>query len=64
MKVWFAIHGRLGNAIFRYMASAIICIVFNAEYFFNGLEYYTVDMTDQLFLDIADCILKKKHVKT
>lgn len=32
MKVIFTYRGRLGNAIFRYMACAIICIKYGAEY--------------------------------
>ena len=32
MQVYFNIRGRLGNAIFRYLASAVICITNNGEY--------------------------------
>lgn len=35
MKVNFVILGRLGNAIYRYMAAAIICIVYNGNYVVN-----------------------------
>ena len=54
MIVKFVARGRLGNAIFRYMASAIICIIFNAEYSVENLNFYTIDMNDQKFLNIAN----------
>jgi hypothetical protein len=63
MLVKFVTRGRLGNAIFRYMASAIICIHFNAEYYINDIPYYTIDMTDQKFLNLVDGILNNKKIE-
>jgi len=38
MKVNFIIKGRLGNAIFRYLASSLLCIYFNGEYVINEIQ--------------------------
>jgi hypothetical protein len=35
MKVNFTIKGRLGNAIFRYLACSILCIYYDFEYVIN-----------------------------
>ena len=63
MIVKFVARGRLGNAIFRYMASAIICIIFNAEYSVENLNFYTIDMNDQKFLNIANNILNNVKIE-
>jgi hypothetical protein len=36
MEVNFIILGRLGNAIYRYMAAVIVCIIYNGTYFVNN----------------------------
>ena len=38
MKINFTIKGRLGNAIFRYLASTLLCIYYNCEYVVNILQ--------------------------
>ena len=35
MEVNFVILGRLGNAIYRYMASVIVCVTYNGKYVIN-----------------------------
>ena len=40
MIVNFCVRGRLGNAIFRYMASTIICLYYNGEYSINNNQQY------------------------
>ena len=62
MIVKFGIRGRLGNAIFRYMASSIICIIFNATYSVDHLNHCNIDMTDQKFLNIVNHILNNKNI--
>ena len=62
MIVKFGIRGRLGNAIFRYMASSIICIIFNATYSVYHLNHCNIDMTDQKFLNIVNHILNNKNI--
>lgn len=62
MIVKFVPRGRLGNAIFRYLASAIICIHLNAVYCTDNLHFYTIDMTDEIFLNIIDCIINNKKI--
>jgi hypothetical protein len=58
MKVHFKIKGRLGNAIFRYMTSCIICIETNNEYSSNSGG--TLELSDAMFLNIAQCLLADK----
>lgn len=50
MEVNFVILGRLGNAIYRYMAAAIICIVYNGNYIVNIRQ--TNNLTDNDFYNI------------
>ena len=51
MIVNFVIRGRLGNAIFRYLASAIMCLNYNGTYFINNNQQE--NCTDKLFLQIV-----------
>jgi hypothetical protein len=47
MKINFIIKGRLGNAIFRYLACVILCIYYNCEYVIN--EYQNINCSDEHF---------------
>jgi len=61
MFINFCIKGRLGNAIFRYMASVIMCLYFNGEYTINNNCYQGIYLTDELFLEISKTILNKEY---
>ena len=50
MFVNFIIKGRLGNAIFRYMACSIMCIKYNYTYCINNNQQY--NCSDEEFYDI------------
>jgi hypothetical protein len=50
MFVNFVIKGRLGNAIFRYMASVIMCLYYNGVYTIR--ENFNFNCNDDLFLEI------------
>ena len=50
MEVNFMILGRLGNAIYRYIASVIVCIAYNGNYFVN--KYQGSDLSDNEFYNI------------
>ena len=58
MNVNFIIRGRLGNAIFRYMAAVIICLYYNGNYYINNLSYF--NCRDELFLEIIENIKNNK----
>lgn len=51
MKVNFITRGRLGNAIFRYLASVIICLYYNGIYTIG--EHYNFNCNDDIFLKIV-----------
>ena len=55
MIVNFCIRGRLGNAIFRYMASAIMCISYKGTYSINSRQ--TSDCNDEMFVQIIESII-------
>jgi len=57
MRVNFIIKGRLGNAIYRYIAASIFCIVYNYKYVIN--ESQNTNLTDSDFYNIF--ILKNKN---
>lgn len=63
MKVKFIARGRLGNAIFRYMASAVICIFLKADYCVEEPNKCNIDMTDEYFLSIAERIINNKQIE-
>ena len=50
MEVNFIILGRLGNAIYRYMASVVVCIKYNANYVVNNFQ--NNNLTDNDFFNI------------
>jgi hypothetical protein len=55
MKVNFIVIGRLGNAIFRYLASAILCIHYNAEYILTiKPPENNINIDEVAFLKIID----------
>lgn len=58
MNINFCIRGRLGNAIFRYMATAIMCLYYNGLYVINNYQQQNCD--DNLFLNIISHIIKKQ----
>lgn len=50
MEVTFIPKGRLGNALFRYMACSIICIKYNSRYV-HGRSQTSVHFDDQSFIN-------------
>ena len=56
MLVNFIARGRLGNAIFRYMASTIMCLYYNGSYSINISQ--TTNCSDELFMRIIKNIVK------
>ena len=59
MIINFCIRGRLGNAIFRYMASAIMCLYYNSSYSINTPQKN--DCSDEQFIEIIKNILNKQN---
>lgn len=56
MKVYNSKLGRLGNAIFRYFASTLFCIIYNAELTYNQAECNVI-MSDENFINWSQNIL-------
>ena len=61
MDIVFCIRGRLGNAIFRYLASVIMCINFNGHYKCNK-SIYNNELSDAEFYHISQLLLNDKSV--
>lgn len=61
MIINFCIRGRLGNAIFRYMASVIMCIHFDGIY--NVENTQNQNVSDEEFAHIMEILLQKKENK-
>lgn len=61
MSVNFIIRGRLGNAIFRYMASAIISIYFSVPYSINSFQ--GEEISDKQFLEITNDIINRNKIE-
>jgi len=57
MIINFIIKGRLGNAIFRYMASVILCLYFKGDYKINSPQSH--NLKDEEFIEICKNILNK-----
>uniref|UniRef100_A0A6C0JNI5 Uncharacterized protein n=1 Tax=viral metagenome TaxID=1070528 RepID=A0A6C0JNI5_9ZZZZ len=57
MKINFTIRGRLGNAIFRYLACSILCIYYNFEYVIN--EHQNINCSDDDFCLITNNLNNK-----
>jgi hypothetical protein len=55
----FVIRGRLGNAIFRYMACVILCLYYDGEYSINNNQ--NQNCNDELFTEIVNSIIHKKN---
>lgn len=60
MNINFVIRGRLGNAIFRYMACVIMCKYYNGNYTIN--KHSGINITDNQFKMISDDILNHKSL--
>lgn len=60
MNINFCIRGRLGNAIFRYMAASIMCLYYNGKYVINNIQEQTC--SDELFLKIISHIMKNQKM--
>ena len=56
-NISFVIKGRLGNAIFRYLACSIMCLFYDGTYVINN-NNNSIDCSDELFNQIGDKILK------
>lgn len=65
MGVEFRVTGRLGNAIFRYLACVIMCIYYNATYdgiySVNGNKNI-VEISDEYFKEILEGIINNKTI--
>lgn len=61
MYICFNIRGRLGNAIFRYLASAILCIISNRKY--SSKLIGGINITDEMFYNISKNLLENKLIK-
>ena len=60
MNINFCIRGRLGNAIFRYMAASIMCLYYNGIYVINKTQEQNCN--DELFLNIISHIMKNQKM--
>ena len=60
MSIYFESRGRLGNAIFRYLACSILSIHFNLEYQSNGRG--NIEINDSSFHEISKRLLKDEPV--
>ena len=60
MIINFCKAGRLGNAIFRYMASTIMCLYYNGTYSINNKQ--NKNCSDELFVNIIKNIINKKKI--
>jgi len=60
MTVNFVIKGRLGNAIFRYLACVIISIFCNKDYSINNKG--NLNLTDKLFFEVSKKLLQSKNL--
>jgi len=56
MKVYDCKLGRLGNAIFRYFASTLFCIIYKAERTYNQNDC-TQMFTDDTFISWSNSVL-------
>ena len=68
MIIKFVYAGRLGNAIFRYLACSIMCLYYNASYSVvdytkkRNLTKGKYFINDSLFINISNKILQKTHL--
>jgi len=62
MKIHFCIRGRLGNAIFRYLASAIMCIITDSQYVCNISTTHVInEVSDDVFYKICETLLNNTY---
>lgn len=59
MIINFCTRGRLGNAIFRYMASVIMCLYYHGSYLVNRPQLK--NCSDKLFTNIIKNIINKEN---
>jgi hypothetical protein len=59
MFINFCLTGRLGNAIFRYMACVIMCIYYDGIYSINNNQNYNCN--DEQFIEIIKNIINNKN---
>ena len=70
MSIDFKIRGRLGNAIFRYMASVIMHLITNKEYnVYNDMKlniwnihHNGIKITDNYFYELSQKLLKEEKI--
>ena len=60
MKVYDKQSGKLGNAIFRYLASSLFCILYDAERTYS-IEKCDAIMTYKVFFEWAEKIVNNKQ---
>ena len=61
MKVFDGCACRLGNAIFRYLASSLFCIIYNASRTYDENEYTSV-ISEQFYRDWCNSILQSNKI--
>ena len=61
MSAIFQIKGRLGNAIFRYLACSLFCIKYNLEYKNKGTHNYVIN--DKLFINWINSDKENKKLR-
>jgi len=59
-NIQFVVRGRLGNAIFRYLACSIMCIFYDGNYVINNNDGNSVECSEDLFIQIKDKLLKNE----
>lgn len=59
-NIYFVIRGRLGNAIFRYLACSIMCLFYEGSYNINKNNENYIECSDEFFLQIKDKILENE----
>ena len=56
MYIHFITRGRLGNAIFRYLACALMCIKLNGTYLIEQDNNNSIHVNDESFIKIKEHI--------
>jgi hypothetical protein len=59
MKVYDSRLGRLGNALFRYFASTLFCIIYNAERIYDPNQSRQF-FNDSMFIQWSNFVLEDK----
>lgn len=63
MDIQFAIAGRLGNAIFRYMACSLMCMKYKGIYRIESSRDNSTPISDDTFIGVKDCMMKNAIIK-